>query len=489
MKSLIRTLVFAATAALMLPALASAADYPLPANPGKPSPRPGGSATLKVCKKGGKYKTIQDAVKAARSGDTIKICDGIYKESATTTQSVLIEGTSKNKIALVGNVKDPTKVVIDANGKLNGVMINGANDVTVQGITTHNYFDNGFFAVNVDGYVMDHLRAYGGKKTGSNSYGLYAFNSKGGTMTNDEAYYNTDAGFYIGQTPVQVKPKPTIVKNISSWGNVLGWSGTNMRYVTITKSYFFNNGTGVVPNALLSELYPPEESNVISDNDIYWNNFNYYRGSPFPKVTPSTGDVPYPVGVGLLLFGGRTQTVSKNRVFGNWGGGVGLIDQLTMKHSDAACKSTSPTCYSGAQPVDPEPWKLKNNRIIGNIMGNGGKDLNGRDLAYDGSGSGNCFSENKLSGGVVENTPTFSAAAFPACPQGGQAGPVNTFNQAAQDEMVGWAFALLLAEAPGGTTAHPVSPSYGGMVQFPKASDGAWTLWNAKVKAPKAPWK
>ena len=95
-------------------------------------------------------------------------------------------------------------------------MINGANDVTVQGITTHSYFANGFFAVNVDGYVMDHLRAYGGAKTGSNSYGLYAFNSVGGTMTNDEAYYNTDAGFYIGQTPVQVKPKTTIVKNVSS---------------------------------------------------------------------------------------------------------------------------------------------------------------------------------------------------------------------------------------------------------------------------------
>ena len=38
----------------------------------------------------------------------------------------------------------------------------------------------------------------------------------------------------MGQTPPQAKPIRSIVKNIDSWGNPLGWSGTNMRYVTIT---------------------------------------------------------------------------------------------------------------------------------------------------------------------------------------------------------------------------------------------------------------
>ena len=70
---------------------------------------------------------------------------------------------------------------------------------------------------------------------------------------------------------------------------MLGFSGTNMRYVTITKSKFFNNGTGIVPNALDSEKYAPPEDNVITDNDIFWNNFNYYAGAPF-KVRPTAGD-------------------------------------------------------------------------------------------------------------------------------------------------------------------------------------------------------
>ena len=112
-------------------------------------------------------------------------------------------------------------------------------------------------------------------------YGIYAFNSKGGTMRDSEAYYNNDAGFYIGQTPAQVKPIRSIVDNIDSWGNPLGWSGTNMRYVTITNSRFYNNAAGLVPNALDSEKFPPAEDNIIRGNEIFWNNFDFHKGAPF----------------------------------------------------------------------------------------------------------------------------------------------------------------------------------------------------------------
>jgi hypothetical protein len=469
MKTLTRALSIAAVAALALPAIAAAADYPPPSNPGTPDPRPGGSKTLKVCKKGCSYKTIQKAVNAARAGDTVRVANGTYKEG------VKVEGAKKQGISIIGNIGDPSKVLINAAGQRNGVIINSANDVTLRGLSAHGYVQNGFFAVNVDGYRMDRLLA-----TGYGVYGLYAFNSVGGEMTNSEAYYHTDAGFYIGQTPVQDKPKRSIVRNISSWGNVLGWSGTNMRYVTITKSAFFNNGTGVVPNTLVSEKYPPEEDNTISDNDIFWNNFNYYDGAPFGKVKPATGSVPYPVGIGLLLFGGRNHTVSGNRVFGNWGAGIGLIQQLLLVDATADLQK--------AEAVGTEPWNLKDNQVTGNMMGNGGKDLNGRDLAYDGSGSGNCFSDNQLSSGVG-NLPDFTPAAFPACNPVGQPGPANSFNSDAQGEAVGWALALASPKnpAPGGTIARAYSTSYKGYKPFGKAPGGAFMVWKKGYKAPKVP--
>ena len=91
-------------------------------------------------------------------------------------------------------------------GRQNGVVVDGADEVTVRGFKTRGYAANGFFFTNVVGYTARDLIA-----ARSGVYGVYAFNSKGGTMRDSEAYYHSDAGFYIGQTPAQVKPVRSIV--------------------------------------------------------------------------------------------------------------------------------------------------------------------------------------------------------------------------------------------------------------------------------------
>ena len=394
----------ALVAALAVAAPASAADYPAPSNPGKATGKPKGPFKTYKVAKNGKYKTIQAAVDKAKAGDTIKVANGTYKEG------VAVKGASKRYIKIIGNVASPSKVILEGKGlkgakAQNGVIINGADNVTVQGMQAQHYLANGFFAVNVTGYTMDHLKAF---LVGA--YGLYAFNSKGGTMSNIEAAWNNDSGLYIGQTPPQSKPIRSMVKNVVSYGNVLGFSGTNMRYVTITKSKWFNNGLGIVPNALDSEKYAPPEDNVITDNDIFWNNFDYFAGAPFKLRPGATGEVAYPVGTGVLLFGGRRDKVLGNRVWGNYLMGVGSIKQLLLKQADAA--------------------ELVGNEVRDNVMGKGGADLNGRDLFYDGSGTDNCFSGNTLA------SPTVPAdgSTFSPCPFSG----TNPFNGDAQSEAVGW---------------------------------------------------
>ena len=133
--------------------------------------------------------------------------------------------------------------------------MNDVDDVTIRGFKAKNYKANGFFLTNVTGYLLKNLIA---EHTGA--YGMYAFNSKGGTMAKSEAFEMNDSGFYVGQTPPQSKPKRTFVKNLKSHTNVLGFSGTNMRYVTIQDSQFWNNGVGIVPNALDSEKFAPPSS-------------------------------------------------------------------------------------------------------------------------------------------------------------------------------------------------------------------------------------
>jgi hypothetical protein len=397
-----------AAAALLAPA-AYAGDstkYPPASDPGKLPPRPDGKrATLDVCKQRGCFKTIQQAVNASRGGDTIRVANGTYREG------VQVKNRGRRGLRIIGNPKKPGRVVL--NGKTlkgakaqNAFFVNDVDRVTINGFKAVNYKANGFFFTNVTGYLLTNLIA---ESTGQ--YGLYAFNSKGGTMSNSVASRHGDSGFYVGQTPPQTKPKRTFLKNLRAHTNVLGYSGTNSRYVTITNSKFWNNGVGIVPNVLDSEKFAPAEFNVIKDNEVFWNNFNHYLGAPFESDGTQVGDLAYPVGVGILLFGGRDTTVEGNRIYGNYLTGFGMIEQIALEQENA-------------RSVD-------RNRIIGNEFGWSGADLNGRDISYEGSGSDNCFSDN----GETQNNVPADNSELVACPFSGE----NGVNDAARQEMIAFA--------------------------------------------------
>jgi hypothetical protein len=418
-----RTAALAALAAgLLLPAAApaQAPSYPEPKDPGKIVPAPKGKGkTFRVCKKGCKFSRIQAAVNRAGKGDTVKVGKGTYRES------VKVRGAKKSYLKLIGKPRRPGKVVLDGGGsRQNGVFVSDADAVTIRGFKARDYRANGFFVVNAVGYtVRDVIAAKSGV------YGVYAFNSKGGTMRDSESYYHSDAGFYIGQTPAQVRPIRSIVRNVEAWGNPIGFSATNMRYVTITGSRFYDNGIGIVPNALDSEKFPPAEDNVIRGNEIFWNNFNFHRGAPFkPK---QSGVVPLvPVGTGVLLLGGRRNTVEKNEIYGNWAVGAAAVEGILLEQN-------------------PQARALEGNIVRDNAFGLGGTDLNGRDLAYDGNGSGNCFGGNS---GVAVTIPADGSTLSP-CPFEG----ANPFNPAAQSEMV----ALTGEAAVAGWIRHPHAPKPG----------------------------
>jgi parallel beta helix pectate lyase-like protein len=386
-------------AALLVPAVASAQDYPEPKEPGKVAPKPKGPhKTYTVCKKKNRcdFRSIQKAVNKAKAGDTIRVRNGVYREG------VQINGNKKRFLKLIGNPGKPRKVVLDGrNKKQNGVFVNDADEVTVNGFFARNYRANGFFFTNLNGYTMNHLVA---KQTGV--YGLYAFNTIGGRMLNSEAYYVNDGAFYIGQTPPQDKPVQSLVRNVTGWGSPIGFSATNMRYVTITKSRFYNNGTGIVPNALDSEKFPPPEDNVITDNDIFWNNFNFHKGKPpFPVREEGTAAL-VPVGTGILLFGGRGNRVENNRIYGNFLGGVAAIDGFLVTKT-------------------PEAVSLDRNTVRGNQFGLNGTDTNGYDIVYDGSGSQNCFT-------LAPTDTVLDRSTLSPCTG------KNPFNSATRTQMVQW---------------------------------------------------
>jgi parallel beta-helix repeat protein len=398
---------------------------------------------FEVCKHGCRFRTIQKAVDAAGS---FKAKKGNAKMKAVVAirpgkyvEGVVLDGTLKKKdfdgLTIEGTKKNRKKTILEgknAKGEL-GAAQNGIEAVSVDGIVlrnmwARNYQSNGFFvhasvqeAQRCDGYTMDNLLA-----SGNRSYGLFAKGCLGGKMVNSAGFHQGDSAFYVGETPCdskswtnhgvapppapcQRKPKMTLLKNDRSYENVLGYSGTNSKYVKIVESAFYNNGAGIVPNTLDSEGFEPHGWNIIERNDVFWNNYNYFlAGSAFRTVSAGLGQlagatVNYPTGVGIVLYGGDDNIVRRNNVFGNYKWGI--------------------ASFSGPGEIyvanEGDDAKNINNEIAENMMGREGADPNGEyDFWNDNTGGGNCWGANSGNSTFAPgNGKVPLSQIYPTCPQ------------------------------------------------------------------------
>ncbi|MEZ5076097.1 MAG: hypothetical protein R2725_01500 [Solirubrobacterales bacterium] len=399
------------------------------------------SKVFTVCKHGCKFRTIQKGVNAAGSfkykKKNRKRHAIVVVKPGKYVEGVVLDGTQKRKrfdgLTIKGAKKSKRKTVLEgknAKGEL-GPAQNGIEAIDVDGLVlrnmwARNYQSNGFFVhadassgQSCDDYVMANLLA-----SSNRSYGLFAKGCKGGKMIDSAGFRHGDSAFYVGETPCdkknwtnhgtspgpcQKKPDWTLLKNLKSYENVLGYSGTNSKYVKIVKSAFYNNGAGIFPNTLDSEGYEPNGWNVIERNDVFWNNYDYFlAGSSFRTVSGGLGElagatVNYPTGVGIGLYGSSNTVVRHNNVFGNYKWGI--------------------TAFSGPGELfvanEGDDAKSINNQIVENTMGREGADPNGEvDFWADNTGGGNCWAGNSApSGFAAGNGKVPLSTLYPACPQ------------------------------------------------------------------------
>jgi hypothetical protein len=381
-----------------------------------------------VCKHGCKYNKIQKAVKKAKGkkNAVVKVKPGKYVEG------VQVLGKKYKGLTIKGTGKNPKKTILEGkNAQLpggtgianNGIEIADASNVAVENMWVRNFATNGVFwhDTNTSNDKNTCKNPVGKKMDVSfnRSYGLFMFGCVGGSFVKSEGWGHGDSAYYVGATPFQNNPKKTILNKLEGYENVLGYSGTNSKYVVIKNGNYYNNGVGIVPNTLDSEPFEPTGDSVIKDNNIFWNNFNYFLdASPVKTVSNglgTVGDCPgpdcltiqYPTALGILLYGADGWKIQNNQIFGNFKYGVAAISDPLNTGDDAISQ---------------------NNQVVNNEMGRNGTDTNDVDFFVDGSGLANCFSGNSSStkapdpGGQVSTADLYPACPAPAGPTPGANG-------------------------------------------------------------------
>ena len=200
------------------------------------------------------------------------------------------------------------KVVLEGKGpskRQNGVFVNGADEVTVARLRRRsNYKANGFFFVNVVGYTAQRpgRRAHAACTASTPSTRRAARCATRGVLQQRRGLlHRADAA--AGQAdPLDrhATSSPTATRSAGR--------GTNMRYVTITKSRFYNNAAGHRPErAGLGEV-PARRGQRHHRQRHLLEQLQLPPGRAVQDPRGRTSRRSCPVGTGVLLLGGRRNT-------------------------------------------------------------------------------------------------------------------------------------------------------------------------------------
>ena len=358
--------------------------------------------TVDVCKHGCDYRTIQDAVDDTGKKAVINVHPGTYREGVRGLRAPARRADdpgdrSKNakKVVLEGKQRQGSRRPAGQQRDRGRPRSTTLRVINLTGPATTSPTGSSF--IDCDGYLMKNLRA-----SFNRAYGLFAFNCIGGRMTKSVGWGQGDSAYYVGETPAQNKPKWTKLDHLDGHENVLGYSGTNSKYVKITKSNFYNNGVGVVPNTLDSERFEPTATGIIEKNNIFWNNFNYF------------------------LPNSRVKTVSNGL-----GRSRGPDDQVPDRRRASCC--SEPTAGSSANNKIFGNFKVgrwaisdpfnegdnaisRNNQFVNNADGpQRHRHERASTSSTTAAGSGNCFAGNVSSTFDPSATPR-PPSLYPTCP-------------------------------------------------------------------------
>jgi parallel beta-helix repeat protein len=349
--------------------------------------------------------SIQAAVDKANPGDRILVKPGTYREdgrSCPATGRTCAVAIEKNNIRLIGVPSRRHRVVLEAKGDQDvGIAVenssaapdclsdasNRVHRSVIRGLTVRGFGDDGVFLLCVDHWRVTRVRA-----VDNDEYGIFPSHTLRGRLDHSFASGANDTGHYIGQST-----RARVDHNVAR-GNVSGFELENSSHIRADHNLATGNTGGI-----LSFTLPDLDIKSNSDNRI---DHNIVRGNNKANTCTEPDDAvcDVPAGTGILLIATDRNRVLANKVRGNNSFGIAVSNY---------CLATGlPASDCDALDIEPHPDgnRIQNNRVRGNGTAPAATlpAIFAVDLAWDTTGSDNCWSGN--SAGTTFPSP------LPGCP-------------------------------------------------------------------------
>lgn len=277
-------------------------------------------------------ESIQKAVDAAESGDTVLVTPGTYRESVkVSTPGLTLRGVGRTTVIRPSTKKTPDNTCAEGG---NGICVIGTKDEDVRGITVANLTVTGFtrtglFAMATDGLTVRNVTAV---KNGV--WGIAQERSVHGIIRGNTARDNGDAGIFLANNikaeEGAADTRGTVVEHNRVEGNRIGVTVRRLRNLAVADNHITGNCAGVF--VVGDENKPKAGDLVVRDNRVLRNN----------KSCPKTDRLDALQGSGIVLTGTEKVLVADNTVEGNSGksplsGGIVLFRSfvgVTGEHNE-----------------------------------------------------------------------------------------------------------------------------------------------------------